>query len=471
MRLFKDRRAAAVELSRHLSFLQNDSPIVLGLVYGGVPMAEIIAQTLGATPDVLLIERLRAPKNPDHIVGAVDEHGRISMIKSTARWHHLTSQQMVEPAREVFRELQRLRGRIRSVLPEFDVRGRTVILVSQGVASGAKMLGAVASVRDRGARKVVVAAPAGSGKAAWQLHDAADVVVIPHRPAKFQSVEDFYEDNTPVTDEMLLAIAESWAKRRPQSQPDVHTILMKLHNELGELLCCEIDLPPGTTRGSGPYPTAVFAHGYESDGRSPRTIPISRRLAKRGIIAVRPEFSGHGRSEGELANATKERMATDLRHVLHAVGMLDEVDTDRVALVGSGSGAMLCLEHAAREGDFRAIVVRGPMSGGEIEAALPLRAPTLIIHAELDHGLQPGLAPPLPSCHQLVQIPSATRLFGDVISFEMMVGATVDWLFDHLVPAPVAESTESGEPGVDGDDGAMPPAPASPTDGVGGPVP
>ncbi len=440
MRLFHDRRAAALELSRHLAHLKSEKPVVLGLVRGGVPMAEIIAHALDTTFDVLLIERLRAPRNPDHIVGAVDEHGRISMIRSTARWHHLTSQQMVEPAREVFRDLQRMRGRIRSVLPEFDVRGRTVVLVGQGIASGAKMLGAISSVRDRGARKVVVAAPAGSGEAAWQLHEAADLVVIPHRPAQFRSVEDFYDDNTPVSDQLLMTIVENWAAKRPQQQPGVQTILMKLYNDREELLSCEIDLPPGTTRGSGPYPAVIFAHGYESDGRNKRTMLISRRLSKRGIIGVRPDFSGHGRSEGDLANASPERMAADLGNVLNAVRVLDEVDNDRLGLVGSGSGGMLCLEHARTDTEFRAIVVRGPMCGDEIRASLPLRTPTMIIHAELDHGLQPGLAPPLPSCHQLLMIPAANRLFNDVISFEMMVGATVDWLFDHLVPAPMAES-------------------------------
>ena len=151
MRLFHNRREAAHELARHLSFLKSEDPIVLGLVSGGVPIAEIIAQALEAALDVLIIERLSAPKNPDHVVGAVDEHGRISMIKSTARWHQLTSQQMIAPAREVFRQLQRRRSRIRAILPEMDVRDRTVIIVGQGVATGAKMLGAIASVRDRGA--------------------------------------------------------------------------------------------------------------------------------------------------------------------------------------------------------------------------------------------------------------------------------------------------------------------------------
>lgn len=453
MRLFQDRREAAHELGRLLAYLKPERPVVLGLVHGGVPVAEIIAKALDAQLDVLLIERLKAPKTPEHIVGAVDEHGRISMIKRTARWHHLTSQQMVEPARDVFRQLQRLRGKIRAVMPELDVRDRTVVIVGQGVATGAKMLGAIASVRDRGARRVVVAAPAGSGEAAWALHEAADQVVIPHRPARFKSVAEFYQDFRPVTEEIVLAVVESWVRTRPQQQIGVKTLAMKLHNNVGNLLCCEIDLPPGTTRGSGPFPTVVFAHGFESDGRNPRTVPVSRRLAKRSIIGARLDFTGHGRSEGRLEDATPERMALDLRCIVDNVRVLDEVDESRIGLVGSGSGTLLVLRLALEDTGIKSVVVRGPMCGPEIEMAMAVKAPTLIIYAEQDLALTGETRKQrhdLPSSHQTLEIPDASRLFNDAISREMMVGATVEWVVDHLSPIPVTDEA-SGE---DADDDA-----------------
>lgn len=103
MRLFQNRREAAEELARLLTYLKPEKPIVLGLANAGVVVAEVVAEALDAPLDVLLIERLAAPKHPEHIVGAVDEHGRISMIKSTARWHHLTSQKMIDPVHRVSR--------------------------------------------------------------------------------------------------------------------------------------------------------------------------------------------------------------------------------------------------------------------------------------------------------------------------------------------------------------------------------
>ncbi len=136
MRLFENRLTAAVELSRHLDYLRPDSPIVLGLDNGGVQVAEIVADALGAPLDVLLLARLRAPEPPHRVVGVVDEFGRVSMIESTARWHHLSSQQMIGPAREAFRDLRRKRGKVRAIIPSLEVENRTVIVVDEGVGTG-----------------------------------------------------------------------------------------------------------------------------------------------------------------------------------------------------------------------------------------------------------------------------------------------------------------------------------------------
>jgi putative phosphoribosyl transferase len=447
MALFQNRQEAANELARALSYLKDEKPIVLGLANGGVPIAEIIAAHLEAPFDTLLIERLHAPRSPEHVVGAVDEHGRISMIQSTARWHHVTSRELVEPARDVFREVQRRRGRIRAILPEIDVRDRTVIVVSQGLASGAKMLGAITSVRDRGARKVIAAAPAGATKATWQLHEVADMVVIPHRPSTFTNVSDFYSEFSDVTDELVEAIISKWVKTRPLQQEGVQTIVVKMTNDLGQAVFCEVDLPPGCTRDSGPYPAVIFAHGYESDGRNPRTAPISRRIAKRGLIGVRIDFTGHGRSEGELSDATDQRMFNDMIRAFNNVAPLNEVDDTRVGLVGSGTGGLLCIELAQRLPAVAAMVIRSPLTGKELRLLQNVAAATLIIHAGQEEAIDSSAAPPQGSRHQMLEVPDATRLFNDPISLEMMVGASVDWLVDHLskIPQHDEPADEGGE--------------------------
>lgn len=438
MRLFENRRNAADDLSKNLEFLREENPIVVGLMNGGVIIAEIVARHLDAPLDVMLIEKLSAPKIPDHVVGVVDEHGRISMIESVARWHHLTSQKMVDPARIVFEKLQKRRARIREILPELEVRRRTVIIVDEGVDKGARMLGAVSSMRDRGAAKIVVAAPAGASKASWQLRETADVVVIPHQPSKYKGVHHFYRHFPAISDETVYAIIERQVRERPEHQQSgVKTIQINVENSLGMHLACELDIPPTDTEDDvTARPAVIFAHGYESNSVSPRNVPISRRLAKRGIIGVRFDFTGHGRSEGTLEQATDEQMLSDLRNVCNAIVNLNEIDPKRLGLVGSGTGGLLAMQFAASEPLLGSLVLRGPLCGDESDIAPLIRAPTLIIHAESDTALEEGvnsINDHLSCTHECMRIPHSTRLFNDPISMELMINATVEWFADHLM--------------------------------------
>ncbi len=456
MRLFKNRLQAANELASDLAYLKPEQPVVLGLPNHGVPIAAVIAEHLDAPLDILLIARLFAPGHAGQVVGAVDEHGRISMIQGAARWQHVTAQQLIAPARAAFAELQQRRARYRAVLPETELRGRIVIIVDEGVRTGATMLAAIASVRDRGARQVIVAAPAGYGKAAWQLRETADTVVIPHTPAQFKGIEHCYEVFDEVLDRDVEAILGRWSAARPHDHPGVRTLVMRVISQGERALHCELDLPPGMTRGSGPYPAVIFAHDRDSNGRSPRTLPISRRLAKRNVIGVRPDFTGHGRSEGRPEDATPECLLADLRAVMENVRILQEVDPRRIGLNGAGTAGRLALRFASAEPAVAALVVRGPLAGGEIDGARVVRAPTLLIHGEHDPeiarlGRSAGEA--LPSIHQLLVIPESNRWFNDPVSLELMVSATVDWLVDHLVNAPAPAEVKQ--------------APAEPARGVG----
>ncbi|MHC4220072.1 MAG: alpha/beta fold hydrolase, partial [Planctomycetota bacterium] len=456
MRLFKNRLEAAAELANALSFLKGQDPLILGVPNYGVPIAAAIAQTLDAPLDILLIAKLTAPQTPGQVVGAVDEHGRISMIQAAARWHHLTAKQMIGPAREAFKDLSRRRARFRAVLSESEVRGRAVVVVDHGVETGTTMLAAISSLRDRGAGRVIVAAPAGCDKATWQLHETADTVVIPHSPSRFKGVSHFYQDFGDVTDREVEQILQQWSSERPGQDQGIQTYVMRVVSENERVIHCEMDLPPGMTRGSGPYPAVLFAHGLESDGRNRRNVLISRRLAKRGVIGVRLDFTGHGHSDGTIHDATAERMLADIRAVHQNVGILDEIESSRIGVRGSGTGGLIALHLAAEQPEIAAMVIRGPWAAGESEAARLVKAPTLLIHAEHDLGMK-ALDRDLAATHEVLVIPESGQVYNDPISVELMVSATVDWLVDHLVvPVPTApptsaptEATPAAEPAPD----------------------
>jgi putative phosphoribosyl transferase len=444
MALFKNRQAAAAELTKSLTYLKDEHPLILCVPNSGVPIAAAVAETLEAPLDILLIAKLTAPEPPEDVVGAVDEHGRISMIETAARWHHLTAKQMVSPARDAFTEIQHRRARLRAILPESDVRGRTVIVVDHGVETGATMLAAVASLRDRGAARIIAAAPAGSEKATWQLHDTADKVIIPHAPSQFKGIAEFYEDFPDVPDRDVEQILQRWSGARAKEESDIRTLVMRVVAEGERVIHCEMDLPPGIRRGSGPWPAVILAHALESDGRNRRALMMSNRLAKRGVICIRPDFTGHGHSDGTVQDATPERLLADLLAVYDNIAIMDEIDENRIGLRGSGTGAVIAL-HVAAERPTAALVLRGPWAAGETTATADVRAPTLLIHSENDAGMK-AVEAALNTTRESLIIPESDRVYNDPISVELMASATVDWLADHLHATPTHAGTPEADP-------------------------
>jgi dienelactone hydrolase len=159
------------------------------------------------------------------------------------------------------------------------------------------------------------------------------------------------------------------------------------------------------------------------------------RLAKRGIVGVRMDFLGHGRSDGNRTDCTHESMLSDLQTVYECMRCDERIDADRIGVCGAGIGGLVALEFAAAEHRLAALVIRGPICGGEVAAAQNVHAPTLLIHGEADKSLEHDaqeIDRRLGTKHQFLRIPECNRLFNDPISFELMVNASVDWLADFL---------------------------------------
>jgi predicted phosphoribosyltransferase len=202
--MFKDRRHAGRELAAQLPGLARERPIVLALPRGGVPVAVEVARALGAPLDVLTVRKLGAPRNPELAVGAVAEDGTAVLNAALARRVGMTQAQLdrviEREARELSRRMERF-GR-----KPIDVRGRTVIVVDDGLATGLSGLAAVRALRRRGAARIVVAVPVGSREAIAMLGEEADEIVCHTIPHELLSVGHWYEDFRPVSDEEVLAL-------------------------------------------------------------------------------------------------------------------------------------------------------------------------------------------------------------------------------------------------------------------------
>lgn len=205
MAIFTDRTHAGRELAGELSRWRGSDAVVLGIPRGGVVVAAEVAHDLELPLGVAVVRKLGAPHHDEFAVGAIAEGVRI-VDGQALRNGNVTPRQLAAVERKERAELAR---RTKSFEPvPADVRGRTAIVIDDGVATGATARAACMAQRARGAARIVLATPV--APASWQP-DPADVdeYVCPHREPDFWAVGQFYDDFRQTTDEevaRLLAI-------------------------------------------------------------------------------------------------------------------------------------------------------------------------------------------------------------------------------------------------------------------------
>lgn len=203
---FLDRRDAGRRLAAELLPLAPERPVIVALPRGGVPIGVEVAHALDAPLDILAVRKLGAPGNPELGVGAVAEDGTGVMDPRTASELGMTHATFEATLARESRELRRRVERYRDGRPPIDVRGRTVIVVDDGLATGLTDLAAIRTLRNRGARRIVLAVPVGSSPAVSMLVEEADRVICLTIPRHLLGVGMWYRDFTPVSDEQVLAL-------------------------------------------------------------------------------------------------------------------------------------------------------------------------------------------------------------------------------------------------------------------------
>jgi putative phosphoribosyl transferase len=201
--VFRDRIDAGRRLARRLTGLTGQDVVVLGLPRGGVPVAAEIALALGAPLDVIVVRKLGHPDQPEYAVGAIGEEGARVLTSgsrgvSEAQLARITD---IESA-ELDRRVRRLRGD----RPPVPLRGRTALIVDDGIATGATAAAACEVARARGAARVVVAVPVAPPIAVTGLAGIADEVIVEMTPQGFQAVGAWYEDFRATTDDEVAAL-------------------------------------------------------------------------------------------------------------------------------------------------------------------------------------------------------------------------------------------------------------------------
>lgn len=221
MRRYRDRVEAGRVLAAELSDSLDSNALVLGIPRGGVVVAAQVSASHNAELDVANARKLGAPLNPELAMGAVDADGKASLDELLVKRLGATAEYV---AAETERELEELKQRMtlyRADRPEPAMRNRVVVVVDDGIATGATMSAVLSWARRRQPKKLVCATPVGASETLDRLANSADLVVCPMRPASFMSVGEWYEDFAQTSnDEVVALLAERSSSVGDGSQDD-----------------------------------------------------------------------------------------------------------------------------------------------------------------------------------------------------------------------------------------------------------
>jgi putative phosphoribosyl transferase len=204
--VFADRRDGGRRLAERLLALAPERPVVVALPRGGVPVGFEVARALAAPLDVLVVRKLGAPRNPELGVGAIAEGGAAAFDVAAA-----VSAGMAQPSIDatMAREREELRRRVeryRVGRARVALRGRTTIVVDDGLATGLSALAAVRALRADDVARIVVAVPVGARESVAMLAAEADEVVCHTIPRQLLAVGRWYTDFSPVSDEEVMSL-------------------------------------------------------------------------------------------------------------------------------------------------------------------------------------------------------------------------------------------------------------------------
>jgi putative phosphoribosyl transferase len=203
---FQNRSEAGQLLGERLGYLTSERPVVLGLPRGGVPVAFEVAQALASPLDVLVVRKLGVPFHPELAFGAIGEDDAQVLNTRLVQRLGLSKDTIAEVARHERAELIRRVELYRGDRAALALIGRTVVIVDDGLATGATARVAVEVARARGAKRIIVAVPVSPREAVAELRTLANEVISLYVPTQFEAVGEWYEDFNQTTDDEVTSL-------------------------------------------------------------------------------------------------------------------------------------------------------------------------------------------------------------------------------------------------------------------------
>ena len=423
---FRDRREAGRLLAERLRMEGDGSDtVVLALPRGGVPVAAEIAHALAVPLDVFVVRKLGVPGHEELALGAIASGGVRVLNQGVVDAARMSPEAVERVARRELEEVERREAAYRGGRPPVETAGKRVILVDDGLATGATMRAAVAAVRATGPARIVVAVPIAAASTCEELAREVDEIVCLRTPEPFYAVGLWYEDFSQTTDEEVRALLEQPAAGAVE---DEFTIRVEA-GALGGRLAV-----PAGARG-----VVLFAHGSGSSRHSPRNRRVADALNDAGLGTLLVDLLTA--EEDAVDVATREhRFDIPLLagRVLTASDWLERDERTAglpLGYFGASTGAAAALVAAAERPQVRAVVSRGGRPDLAGEALERVRAPTLLVVGERDPAvleLNREAAGRMRAETSLEIVPGASHLFEEPGTLDRAITLARDWFVRHL---------------------------------------
>jgi putative phosphoribosyl transferase len=436
--MFHDRQEAGRVLAERVSALGPSDPVVLGIARGGVVVAAEVARALGAPLDVSVVRKLGVPWHTELGFGALGEDGVAVLNDALIHDAGLSPEDIDDVARVERAELERRVRRYRGDRPPAELRGRTAIVVDDGIATGSTIRAALEAVRRRGPDRLILAVPVAPPRTVRALRVEVDDLVVVESVEPFFAVGQFYEEFPQTSDdevtELLAAAPAPVAGAAPGGTRAVEIPVGRVS------IVGDLTLPPD------PVGVVLFAHGSGSSRFSPRNRAVAERLRADGLGTLLLDLLTPDEERDRANVFDVELLADRLEAAARAVADDPRTAGLPIAYFGASTGAAAALVAAADPSvPVEAVVSRGgrPDLAGVVLGAV--QAPTLLIVGGADPvvlDLNRDAASALRCEHRVEVIPGATHLFEEPGALERVADLASGWFVRHLSAAPVGAGTD-----------------------------
>ena len=285
---FVDRTDAGRRLADRVAHLRGADVVVLGLPRGGVPVAFQVARSLAAPLDVILVRKLGVPFQPELAMGAVGEGGVLVLNEEVVALAGIDRAELAAIERRARGELERRAVQFRGDRPRVPLRGRTALVVDDGIATGATARAACRVARAQGAVRIVLAVPAASPRAAESLRREVDELVVLETPVDFAAVGQAYADFRPTEDDEVVELLRRSAQVPPEpvAGPASAAADAPVRDDEVEVVAGRVRLAGHLTMPEHPLGLVVFVHGSGSSRHSPRNRYVAEVLQEAGLATL-----------------------------------------------------------------------------------------------------------------------------------------------------------------------------------------